>query len=1391
MSTTRTRTRFLGPLLLAALPLLAAPPDADEGLRRRGETPDLPLERARYNALLRQDAKGRVLGENRLRALRQACEVPLDPSMAPSPRGTFVRSDVGPSVPGGLGFSGKSWESLGPMPMQSKTFAGVDFGNVTGRITAVAVHPSNPSTILVGGATGGIWKSTDDGRFWKAVSDSAPALASSDIAFAPSNPSILYAATGEADSADLEFRPSSSMGIYLGAGLMKSVDGGDSWTRVDAAGQLPPNSILSRVVVHPQDPSKVLVGVYVWQEVATNKGRVGGAYRSTDGGVTFTRTFSLSVSDLVRDPASPDAVFAAFGVTGGCSSCPDASGVYRSTDFGQTWTPSLVPTTPGATFKSPTGNIKLGVARTSPTVVYASVLDTTDAHDGGGIFRTGDGGATWQKVGVHPAMCPGAGGLNQCSYDHAILPSPSKPDVVYFGAIDLFKSTDGGQSWVRLTDVYGSGSTIHPDQHAFAIHPSAPDTVLIGNDGGFYTTTDGGTTFQSFNDTLNLGQFNGVALDPVDPNFAMGGTQDNGNLRFTGTLVWSDRTGGDGGFNLIRQDDPTYILNGNFYASMNYSTDKGERFRSVDPSSTALQADKMAFYPPCVAAPTAPSSVFFGTQRVWVNTTFGSQKDKWTPLSPTPVAASAGRLYALAVAGDGTKVIWAGTATELLYSEDGGATFTTRTGVPPAIVTHVELASADGLAAYVTFGGFTGSVPSQHVFKTVDGGKTFTNISANLPDAPVLSLAANPADPAELFAGTDVGVFRSTNGGVSWTSFNQGLPNAPVTSLAFHKKTGSLYASTYGRGVYRISSSGGASLPPSADFEASPDPPAPGQSVLFTDRSTGSPSTWSWDFGDGTAGSADASPRHAYAQAGTYPVTLTTTNASGSSTKTRNVTVVSGVASPVTLQLPVVLDVFGVSPTHYTSDLVVVNRSPSSTRLTFAYTPAPGTPGAGGPRFGQVLAAGAETRVGDVVAMLRQNGYALPASGPSMVGTLRVTFEDVADPSLVFAGSRTSTPNPNATVGGSFGLFAAGFPASAAPSSSVTIWGLREDASYRSNLAVEDVPTGGTGGSSFSVQVFDGDTGLPSGAPIAFSLGAGEWKQIGSVLGAARNGYAVVTRTSGGRFMAYGVVNDGSASGGGTSDGSFIVPASATDSIVPIVLRASSAGILYTTELVLANPAASTATVTLTYTPSPQLGGGSPGSATVTLGPGKQLRRSDAVAYLRDELGLPLAAGDASQGGTLQVSGAVALGRTFNRNPDAAVGGTFGLAYPGVAAADRAKTEGWVYGLVQSADTRSNLAIADARRSGSPITYAVDLFDSSAGNTGSPVVTLTTPSPLAPGQWYQFSKVLTQAGLTSGFARVRPLSGSSDFVVYGILNDGGDFGQRTSDGSYVPMSAAQ
>jgi uncharacterized membrane protein len=312
--------------------------------------------------------------------------------------------------------------------------------------------------------------------------------------------------------------------------------------------------------------------------------------------------------------------------------------------------------------------------------------------------------------------------------------------------------------------------------------------------------------------------------------------------------------------------------------------------------NTDQPLDDMAFYPPITAAPASPGTVFLGSNRVWANPVLGSDVKQWKPRSPASILPTSGEfLTALEVLGDGSGTIWAGSDLgSVLVSNDGGATFVPKAaGLPSAIVTRIVAADPDGRTVYVVFGGFLGA-PSRHVFRTSDGGASWTNVSSNLPDAPMLSLAIDPNDGNDLFVGSDVGVFRSTDAGANWVSYGQGLPNASVTDLRFSTVSGELYATTYGRGAFKIAQP---QVVPVADFSPAEAVLLAGRSVLFVDVSVNRPTSWSWNFGDAASGAANTStsrnPRHTFAAAGTYTVTLTVANDAGTNQISRPVTVAS------------------------------------------------------------------------------------------------------------------------------------------------------------------------------------------------------------------------------------------------------------------------------------------------------------------------------------------------------------------------------------------------------------------------------------------------------------------------------------------------------------------
>ncbi len=540
-------------------------------------------------------------------------------------------------------------------------------------------------------------------------------------------------------------------------------------------------------------------------------------------------------------------------------------------------------------------------------------------------------------------------------------------------------------------------------------------------------------------------------------------------------------------------------------------------------------------------------------------------------------------------------------------------------------------------------------------------------------------------------------------------------------------------------------------------FAATGSPSAPGAALSFT-----------WDFGDGLPDVNGGAISRPFGTPGTYTVTLRGLDSRGSvATATRTITVTRPTLAGASLFLPVVLETPGAGGSYYTSEVTLASRLPAPVEVLLTYTASAG----GGSGYARLtLGPGTQQILPGILAWLRSKSLQIPAGATTRVGTLLATFSGAASTAGFFLGARTFTADP-AGGPGTFGLFYLAVPS---VSDSVTIFGLQQNGSQRSNLALVN-----TSGSPITLRtVLYGPTGQQISSTET-GLAPWGWTQAGTPLApsGSPSGFAVVSLVSGtGSFAAYGVLNDQI-----TSDGSFIPPLladdSAPDRLVPVVL--SVAG--YASELTLTNFTASPLTLNLTYTASPQLGGGvGSGSASVNLAPGEQRIAPDALAFLR-QAGIPVpASGDA--GGSLDIrastgnaSSFAAAARTFI---GAARGGTYGLFYTGLTAGDSADSVAFVQGLQQNAAQRSNLAVVNRGDAGDSVTLRITYFGPDGSQAGVP-----DTKSLAPGEWAQFDKPLASRGVASGWAKVEKLSGSSRFVAYGVLND-----QTSSDGSYIPMT---
>lgn len=481
--------------------------------------------------------------------------------------------------------------------------------------------------------------------------------------------------------------------------------------------------------------------------------------------------------------------------------------------------------------------------------------------------------------------------------------------------------------------------------------------------------------------------------------------------------------------------------------------------------------------------------------------------------------------------------------------------------------------------------------------------------------------------------------------------------------------------------------------------------------------------------------------------------------------------------------VPIVLDAFGVGTSRFRSELVLANRGVTQATVEMTYTAATALNASGSGTVTETLGAGRQLVLDDALSYLRDRGLPIPpaVSGASQGGSLRVRFRNLSSPDAGAAFARTTALLPEGRAGVAYPAVS---PSEWQAAAGQHVFGLRESAEARSNLAL--VNLGSTDDVALRVTLQSGTMGDRSSylLPETIWLRPLQWTQIGSVLARAgfTNGWALVERVAGSSpFFAYGVFNDY-----GTNDGSFIDPipvsAGVPSRTVPVVLELG----IYSSELILTNPTASNVAVRLGYVESLAAGGVARRAGIDLLQP-KEQKVVEAIPHLR-ALGVDIGPAGASYAGSV-VATFTASGQPVNGFAGARTKspgqpqGAYGVYYSGFGAGQEASSEAWVFGLRQDADSRSNVAVAHAEAGGAPVTLRADVFDGETGAVAGGTANVT----LQPGQWFQWNEILKASGLRQGYVRVFRVSGSSPFLAYGVVNDGGSGRPGTNDGSYVPM----
>lgn len=622
-----------------------------------------------------------------------------------------------------------NWISLGPTDFANRSTSTANIG----RVNSITVDPSNPNTYYAGAPAGGIWKSIDAGLNWNPLIDELPQIGVSGIAVDYNDPNTIYIATGDDDAGD-----SFSVGVF------KSTDGGATWAQTGLNPSNAPNR-MNDIYIHPTNSNML------W--VATTSG----VYKTIDAGVTWTLTQSGNIRDLKIKPGDPNTVYAVSSFT-----------FYKSTDAGDTFT-SLSTGLPVTS-----GRLVIDVTPANADVVYVVSGDTGNAFQG--IYKSIDSGDTF----VQKANTLNIFESTQAWYDLALAASDTNEDEIYVGVLNIWKSTDGGDSFTRTNqwNVHNVSYT-HADIHLLRFYNGE---LYAGTDGGFFKSSDGATTFTDLTEGMEISQFYRISVSQQTSGKIAGGLQDNGGFGFANSQ-WNNYHGGDGMEGVIDPNNDNF-----YYGFMQFG-------QNLFVASDSGQSGNQGFAGPEDGNWITPltinseSEVYAGYSKVYqfVN-------GNWTAISPS----FGQNIDALEIDNGDSNNMYVAINNSLRKSTDKGVSFT-ETELFPTIITSIEVNNNDGNIIYVTTSGTNGKV-----FKSTDGGDTFTDITGSLPNLTkniIKHQAENPLNP--LYLGTSIGIYRFDDTTADWEPFEKNLPNTSVRDLAINLNDNNITAGTYGRGVWR------------------------------------------------------------------------------------------------------------------------------------------------------------------------------------------------------------------------------------------------------------------------------------------------------------------------------------------------------------------------------------------------------------------------------------------------------------------------------------------------------------------------------------------------------------------------------------------------------------
>jgi PKD repeat protein/photosystem II stability/assembly factor-like uncharacterized protein len=729
------------------------------------------------------------------------------------------------------------WTDLGPfMIPDGKGYKGL------GRLNAIAFDPSDPDFIWVGSPSGGLWKTMTGGNDWTCVTEELPSLGVSAILIDHTNPSVMYIGTGDRDAGDA-----------YGIGVYRSTDGGETWEEWNAGMN---NRVVGKLIMHP---SNHLI-IYA----ATN----GGIYRTTNGGGTWTFVESGDFKDVVFKPNDPTIIYAAGNGT-----------FYRSVNSGITFT-QVTSGMPGGT------RAAIAVTPDNPSFVYV-ILTNGDSFKG--LYRSTDSGQNFTVRSTTPNImswgCTGGDG-GQAWYDLDIACDPTNSDIVFAGGVNCFKSSTGGTTWNISSHWWGDCNVpaVHADLHVLEYNP-LNNRLYTGNDGGIYYSPDQGASWIEITNGLPINQVYKIGQSATVRNKTVDGCQDNGSSTYMGDY-WQFVLGGDGMECAVDPIDANYSYAtvyfgyiARFYQNTNNGTVAENGFNGINESGSWIT--------PFILDEKSPNIMFVGYKNIWRSTNIKSPSSQiaWQKISDGLAGINDQDMRVLEQSPANTDILYAARYDNMLFRTDN-----CKAASPAWIDLTIMLPEAAGIndvecdpfnpdIVYISL--------NNNIYKSVDRGQNWVDISGSLPYVAYTSIAAYKNSHDGLFVSSDIGVFYRDQFMTDWIMFSNGLPpDASVTEIeiyydAVDPSGDILRAGTYGRGLWE---SDVYHATPVAAFTASETTLPTGCAIDFTDLSSGVPTSWLWEFEGATPSSiTERNPSGIlYGSAGTYQVRMVAMNEAGS-----------------------------------------------------------------------------------------------------------------------------------------------------------------------------------------------------------------------------------------------------------------------------------------------------------------------------------------------------------------------------------------------------------------------------------------------------------------------------------------------------------------------------